>query len=106
MQTLRRAALNDVMERHRPHIVPARTFLIVWACLLALTAVTITVAGLHLGNFSTLAAITIASVKAGLVLWFFMHLKYEARLFKILLLVPIVTLAVIIGMTFIDIWYR
>jgi cytochrome c oxidase subunit 4 len=94
------------MEQHRPHIVPARAFLIVWACLLALTALTITVAGLHLGNFSTLAAIVIASVKAGLVLWFFMHLKYETRLFKMLLLVPIVTLAVIIGMTFIDIWYR
>jgi len=94
------------MEQPHPHIVPARTFVIVWACLLALTALTITVAGLHLGTFSILAAIAIASVKAGLVFWFFMHLKYEARLFKILLLVPIVTLAVTLGLTFVDIWYR
>jgi hypothetical protein len=35
-----------------------------------------------------------------------MHLKYESRLFKWLLLAPIVTLAVIIGLTFFDIWYR
>ena len=94
------------MGQPHPHIVPTRTFTIVWACLLALTALTITVAGLHLGTFSILAAIAIASVKAGLVLWFFMHLKYEARLFKILLLVPIVTLAVTLGLTFVDIWYR
>lgn len=94
------------MEQPRPHIVPARTFVIVWACLLALTALTITVAGLHLGNVSTLAAIAIATVKASLVLWFFMHLKYESRLFKILLLVPIITLAVTLGLTFVDIWYR
>ncbi len=94
------------MEQPRPHIVPARTFVIVWACLLALTALTITVAGLHLGNVSTLVAIAIATVKASLVLWFFMHLKYESRLFKILLLVPIITLAVTLGLTFVDIWYR
>jgi len=35
-----------------------------------------------------------------------MHLKYERRLFKALFLVPIATLAVIIGLTFFDIWYR
>jgi hypothetical protein len=35
-----------------------------------------------------------------------MHLKYESKLFKVLLLVPIATLTVIIGLTFFDIWYR
>jgi hypothetical protein len=35
-----------------------------------------------------------------------MHLKYEKRVFKILLLVPIATLTFIIGLTFFDIWYR
>jgi len=94
------------MSEEKIHIVSAKTFVSVWLALLALTAITVTVAGLHLGAFSTLAAIVIASVKAGLVLWFFMHLKYEKRLLKLLLLVPIVTLAVIIGMTFIDVWYR
>ena len=59
-----------------------------------------------MGNLSTLTALVIASLKAGLVLWFFMHLKYEKRFFKVLFLVPIVTLTVIIGLTFVDIWYR
>jgi len=94
------------MTEKSAHIVSNRTFVSVWLALLALTAITVTVAGLHLGAFSTLTAIVIASVKAGLVLWYFMHLKYEKRLLKLLLLVPIVTLAVIIGLTFVDVWYR
>jgi cytochrome c oxidase subunit 4 len=82
------------------------TYVIIWITLLALTATTITVAGMHLGRFSTLTALVIASIKASLVLWFFMHLKYEKRLFKYLLLVPVATLTVTIGLTFLDIWYR
>lgn len=88
------------------HIVGTRVFIAVWASLIALTALTVTVAELHLGRFSTLTALLIASVKAGLVLWHFMHLKYEQRLFKALLLMPIITLAVVLGLTFLDIWYR
>jgi len=94
------------MKEPEAHIVPQKTFIKVWLALLALTAITVTVAELHLGRFSALTALVIASLKAGLVLWFFMHLKYESRLFKGLFLTPIVTLAVIIGLTFFDIWYR
>lgn len=94
------------MNEQNNHIVSTRTFVSVWATLLTLTAITVTVAKADLGAFSTITAIMIASVKAGLVLWFFMHLKYEKRLLKLLLLVPIVTLAVIIGLTFVDVLYR
>lgn len=94
------------MEEQHGHIGRSRTYISIWIALLALTAVTITVAGMHLGRFSIITAIAIASVKASLVLWYFMHLKYEKRLFKYMLLVPIATLAVILGLTFLDIWYR
>ena len=94
------------MKETEPHIVAPRTFVSVWLVLIVLTALTVTIARMDLGALSILTAIVIASVKAGLVLWFFMHLKYEQRLFKLLLLVPVVTLAVIIGLTFVDVWYR
>ncbi len=93
-------------QKPEHHIVPYKTFVSVWIALIALTVLTVTVAELHIGKASVLAPLLIASAKAGLVLWFFMHLKYEKRLFKILLLVPIATLTVIIGLTFFDIWYR
>jgi len=93
------------MEEH-PHIVRTRTFVAVWLCLLALTALTVKAAQLHLEALGMLVNLLIASSKASLVLWFFMHLKYEARLLKIMLLIPIATLTIIIGLTFFDIWYR
>jgi cytochrome c oxidase subunit IV len=88
------------------HIVRSRTFMLVWTALLILTGLTIKAAQLRMGEWSMVANIAIASTKAGLVLWFFMHLKYEKRIFKLLLFVPIITISIIIGLTFFDIWYR
>lgn len=93
-------------EKQEHHIVRARTFVLVWIALVILTGVTIKAAQMHMGEWSMLANLLIASMKASLVLWFFMHLKYEKRIFKMLFLVPIATITIIIGFTFFDIWYR
>ena len=71
-----------------------------------LTVLTIEAAELRLGKLSMIANLLIASAKAVLVLWFFMHLKYERTFFKLLLLIPIVTITIMISLTFSDIWYR
>lgn len=94
------------MEESKRRSAGTKTFVFVWIALLCLTGLTIEAAHLRMGSWSMLANILIASTKAGLVLWFFMHLKYERKLFKLLLLVPIATIAIIIGLTFFDIWYR
>ena len=94
------------MKNEERHIVGSRTFISVWIALLCLTGLTIEAAHLRMGEWSMLATILIASTKASLVLWFFMHLKYERKLFKLLFLVPISTITIIIGLTFFDIWYR
>ncbi len=97
------------MEQNKPQehtAVPDRVFVSVWVALLILTGVTIKAAQMRMGEWSMMANLLIASTKASLVLWFFMHLKYEKKLFKMLLFVPIVTITVIIGLTFFDIWYR
>ena len=94
------------MEEKDRHIVGARTFVFVWAALLVLTGVTIEAAHLQMGQWSMVANLLIASTKASLVLWFFMHLKYETMFLRLLFLVPITTITLIIGLTFFDIWYR
>ncbi len=94
------------METNDTHTVKPRTFIAVWIALLILTGVTIEAAHLQMGEWSMLANILIASTKASLVLWFFMHLKYEKKFFKALFLVPLGTITIIIGLTFFDIWYR
>jgi len=86
--------------------VPYRTFVIVWTLLLVLTAITVAVSRIHLGALNIWVALGIASIKSALVIFFFMHLKYEKLLFKIFLLGALVTLAIFIGLTFFDVHYR
>ena len=94
-------------HKQEPHtIVHSKTFILVWIALLILTGVTIKAAQMRMGEWSMLANILIASTKASLVLWFFMHLKYETKFLRVLFLVPIATITIIIGLTFFDIWYR
>ena len=88
------------------HIRNYRTYVYVWLALLVLLAATIYVARVNFTGYSVVINLIIATMKAALVLAFFMHLKYEKRLFKLLLFVPILTISVIIGLTFFDIWYR
>jgi len=89
----------------KPQIAYAK-YLMVWFALLLFTGVTITVAGLEFGQWSALAAIIIATVKGTLVLFYFMHLKYESALFKVALMVALLTLTIILVLTFADIAFR
>jgi cytochrome c oxidase subunit 4 len=77
-----------------------------WLALMALTALTIWVSGLNLGAIRVWTALAIASLKAGLVIAIFMQMKYEGRLLKWLLFLALATLAVFIGLTFVDVLYR
>lgn len=94
------------MNEKEKHLVPAKTFVVTWVALIVLTGVTVLAAQVHLGAWSMAANLLIASSKASLVLWFFMHLKYERLFFKLLFLIPVATITVIILLTFADIWFR
>ena len=84
-----------------------KTYIYTWGGLLALTALTVTMADLNLGRVSILVVIAIAAVKSTLVLLFFMHLLTEKRLLlKLLVPVAICTLAIFIGLTYVDVLNR
>ena len=59
------------------HIVPRKTYWIVWALLMVLMIITAAISRVPLGAWNTPIALVIATVKALLVLLFFMHVKYE-----------------------------
>jgi cytochrome c oxidase subunit IV len=61
----------------REHIVPRKTYFVIWAALMALMVLTAFLSTVNLGDWSTVLALFIAAVKALLVLLFFMHLRYE-----------------------------
>ena len=78
-----------VEETRQGHIMSYTSYVVTWLCLLALTGVTVWIADLELGKFSVLGALIVASVKASLVFYIFMHLKYEDRFFRIILFVQV-----------------
>lgn len=96
------------MEKHNDQhsLIGFGTYIMIWLALLLLTALTVTVAGLNLKNFTIIAAIFIAGFKSTLVLNYFMHLKYESPLFRNMVYVSVFTLVIIIGLTFTDISFR
>ena len=94
------------MSEEHAHIVPYKTFAIVWIVLLILTGITVAVAQYDLGAMNIWVALGIATLKSGLVVAVFMHMKYENRLFKLSLFAALVILAIFIGLNFFDVLYR
>jgi cytochrome c oxidase subunit 4 len=82
-------------------------YVAVWGALLALTALTVTMASLNLGALAITAVLAIAAIKSTLVLLYFMHLRYETHLvIKLLIPITIATLAIFIGLTYMDVLHR
>ncbi len=96
------------MSEHgdKGHIVPYSTLVIVWAALLTLTILTVAASRIDLGALNIWVALGIACSKSALVISFFMHMKYEDRVFRLFLFIGLTTLIVFIGMTFLDVLYR
>jgi cytochrome c oxidase subunit 4 len=86
----------------KAHVIPYTSYLLVWCGLIGLTALTVALAGISLGNWVIITALAIASAKSLLVLNVFMHLKFEDRVFRIFTLVALLTLMVFIALTFFD----
>jgi cytochrome c oxidase subunit 4 len=79
-----------------------KTFVTVWASLLVLTALTVFVATLELGPFNAVVALSIATVKALLVLLFFMELRYSTALTKVAVIAAVFFLMLLLGLTLSD----
>ena len=88
------------------HIVPYGTFVKVWLALLLLTALLVYVSTAFHEVLSVPALLTITPLKAGLVFFYFMHLKYERPFLKTMVFMVLGLLTLFIGLTFLDISYR
>jgi cytochrome c oxidase subunit 4 len=93
-------------DKLKTHTVSYKANIVIWLALLILTGFTIMVTGIDLGKLGIVTNILIASVKAAMVVYIFMHLKYESLILKLMLLMVVATLTIIIALTFLDIMYR
>lgn len=94
------------MGAHAPHPLSYRLLTGIWAALMVLTALTVAVAQVDLGFLNIVVALGVASAKASLVVFVFMHLKYENRTLKAMVALAFVILAIFIGFTFWDVGLR
>lgn len=94
------------MTTHDQSLSP-RIPIMVYIALISLTIATVLLSGLDVGNAGAVViAMAVASVKAGLVLYFFMHLNHEPLIFKLFLGVAFFTLLAIFILTFSDYTFR
>jgi cytochrome c oxidase subunit 4 len=87
--------------------VSSTRYILVWAALIALTAVTVATASANLGRAAIIVVLAIAAGKSTLVLLYFMHLREERRLLlKLVVPIAVATLAIFIGLTYTDVLHR
>jgi cytochrome c oxidase subunit 4 len=87
-------------------VVPARTFVRVFAGLIALTALTTAVSFVDLGLWSNVVALGIAGLKAALVLLVFMDLRRGPRLLPIAVAAGLLWFLILVGQTLSDYFTR
>jgi cytochrome c oxidase subunit 4 len=83
-------------------VVPLPVLLGTLAALLVLTAVTVGATWFDLGNLNLWIALGIATVKASLVILYFMHLRYDRPVNALVLIVALLFVATFIGITLMD----
>jgi cytochrome c oxidase subunit 4 len=82
--------------------MPANVLLAVWGALVVLTVVTVAATWIDLGRLNLLLAMAIATVKASLVLLYFMHMRYDRPFNAVVFVAALLFVALFVGITLID----
>lgn len=84
------------------HAGSMKLYLGVFGALIFLTAVTVGISYVHLGALNLVVAIAIATMKAALVVTFFMHLKDDKRFITLMLLGGVFFIGIFFAYTMMD----
>ena len=96
--------MADQSHEHTPHVhvTPLSTYLLVFAALAAGTLLTWWASTFDLGWANTPIALLIATIKATLVILFFMHVIHSTRLTWVVIIGAFLWLGVLFVLTFAD----
>jgi cytochrome c oxidase subunit 4 len=85
-----------------------KTYALVLAALLVLTAITVAAAGVRFSSpaINVLVALGIATLKASLVALFFMHLRHDRPMNALIFTTGLAVLATLLALTLIDVQTR
>ena len=90
-------------QEHESHSVGYGPYVMIWLALVVFTGITVSAAGIGFGALTVPIALAIASVKTYLVASYFMHLKFENRLIRGMVIVCMITFVIFLGLTLFDV---
>jgi cytochrome c oxidase subunit 4 len=84
------------------HIVSPKVYVGIFLSLMVLTAATVAAAYVNLGPFNIVIALAIASLKATLVVLYFMHARYSPNRTHMVIIAAVFWLAIMLALTLSD----
>ena len=97
---------NAKPDSHEHHLISTKTYIIVFLSLIVGTIITVFVANFDFGSMNMVIAMLVATAKASLVLLYFMHLKYDNMMNRVIFLSGFFFLLLIFAFTMGDIVSR
>jgi cytochrome c oxidase subunit 4 len=91
-------------EQH--HIAPLSEYIKVFAALVVLTLITVAISRIDLGALNAPVAFLVATVKAVLVMLYFMHLKHDSTINRVIFGSGFFFLVLLFFFSILDIWTR
>jgi cytochrome c oxidase subunit 4 len=80
------------------HVAPKSMYYMVFLALIVGTGLTVAAASINMGPFNNVAMLTIAVIKATLVILFFMHVRWSSRLTWVVAMSGFFWLLILFGM--------
>jgi cytochrome c oxidase subunit 4 len=84
------------------HIVSPKVYAAIFAALLLFTGITVWAAFQNFGKFNIVIALAIATVKATLVVLYFMHARYSPKRTQLVIVCSVFWLAIMLALTLTD----
>jgi cytochrome c oxidase subunit 4 len=100
--TIETEAVAHSHAANHNHVMPLSILISTFAALILLTVITASTSKLQIGPAEIWVAMGIATIKAGLVALYFMHLRYDKPLNALLILFSLVFAAIFVGLALVD----
>jgi len=84
------------------HVLPLRTYYLVFLTLIVFTVITVAAAFVDLGPLNNVIMIGIAGFKSTLVVLFFMHVRYNTKLIPVVIFSGLFWLVILFALTLAD----
>jgi cytochrome c oxidase subunit 4 len=84
------------------HIVSRKIYFLIFSALMVMTVVTVWAARFDVGRWNAIVALTIAVIKATLVVLYFMHVRYSSKLTWVFVCAGFIWLFILFAFTLSD----